>query len=500
MNSENNNNGTVLGSVNPNPVPENGVETLGNVSPTPEMTNNIPNPVPEQPINPVPPVNPEPNFNQNVNPGINEAVNPTVGPMPVNVGPEMGPIPQPEINSGPQPTAVPVPPVDANAQSVPSIEPPIPPQPNVAPPIEPTPAYTNPQTINPNPTSGFENPNTIGTNPPMSFEPEKTPIKNKQKKIIFIVIILVVLAGVGFGTYYVLNYTNLLNKNTNPIDIKTKNIEINVGDSIPDKIEDLAVISNIEPSSCSFDTSEVDNSKAGVYEYTVSCNSLSNTGKITVIDNSKLDIELETIYKAKGETFTASEFVKNNNDVKLEFVDSSEIEEYLAGGPGTYSIKLKATVDNQSKEIEGKLVVLEYPLKGFYTCTGSAQTIENSKATETIGNKFVIVNGGSVVNGYGKVAYEVHTFNFSNATSEFAELITKYNNEGTLTINNVTGEVNIDEENKNIVITKELKNEDVVKKYGETNVKDYASIRDYYNKLNGSQTNGTYTCKYEKSN
>ena len=370
-------------------------------------------------------------------------------------------------------------------------------QPNAVPPIEPTPAYTNPQTINTN--SNFENPNNIGTNPPMSFEPEKTPIKSKQKKIIFIVIILVVLAGVGFGTYYVLNYTNILNKNNNTIDIKTKNIEINVGDNVPDKIEDLAVITNTQPSNCSFDTSGVDKTKVGVYEYTVTCGSLSNTGKITVVDNAKLNIKLETLYKAKGETFTASDFIKDNSDVKLEFVDSSEIEKFLADGPGTYAVKLKATVDNDTTEVEGKLVVLEYPLKGFLTCTGEAKTIENSKATEAVGDMFTIINGDTVKNGYGKVAYEVHIFDYQNASDEFAQLITKYNNEGTLTINNVTGDIVINEANKTITIKNEIKNEDIIQKYGESNVKDYNTIRDYFNKLN-TQNPGSYTCKYEKSN
>ena len=457
----------------------------------PEAVNSgVNNPLPPEPpvasINPVPPVGPESNLTQPVNPGVNEMASTPIEPAPSSPSNVASGIP-PLGGSSVQPEGQP-------------IEQPLPPQPNAVPPIAPTPAYTNPQTINTNPTPGFESSNNIGTNPPMSFEAEKQPIKNKQKKLIFIIIIIVVLAGVGFGTYYVLNYTNLLNNNNaTAIDIKTKNIEIAVGDDIPNTLADLAVISGIDASKCTFDTSNVDNTKTGVYEYTVSCNNLSNTGKITVKDSSKLNVALEPVYKAKGETLTASEFSKNNNDIKLEFVDSSEIEKYLTSEPGIYTVKLKATVDNDSKELEGKLIMLEYPIKGFYTCTGSAQTLENSNIKDTVGDMFIIINGGNVVNGYGKVAYEIHTFDFSGAASDYAEMVTKYNNEGTLTINDVTGDVTIDDNNKTITIKKELKNEDVIKKYGEENIKDYASIRDYYNKLN-TQNPGSYTCKYEKSN
>ena len=112
---------------------------------------------------------------------------------------------------------------------------------------------------------------------------------------------------------------------------------------------------------------------------------------------------------------------------------------------------------------------------------------------------FTIINGDTVKNGYGKVAYEVHIFDYQNASDEFAQLITKYNNEGTLTINNVTGDIVINEANKTITIKNEIKNEDIIQKYGESNVKDYNTIRDYFNKLN-TQNPGSYTCKYEKSN
>ena len=115
------------------------------------------------------------------------------------------------------------------------------------PPFEAPPAYTNPQTIEPV-TNNYEPQGSIGMTPPVSLEAEKKP-KKEPNKTLFIVIVLIALAAVGLGTYYVLNYTDLFAKKEE-ITIETKNIEINIGEALPESITEYATITGTIVSNC----------------------------------------------------------------------------------------------------------------------------------------------------------------------------------------------------------------------------------------------------------
>ena len=486
MNNENNNNGTVLGGVNPNPVPTNGVDSLGTPTPVgPVNSEGVVNPIPNpEPINPTP---------TPVEPTMPSPTVPPVAPEPVN------PIPAPSVNleepSQPMPQTpvqepTPVPPV--NPTEVPPVgQPldgavggPVPLQPNV----EPTPAYTNPQAVNPTP--GFESSNVIGSNPPMSFEPEKAPKKKSNNKKVFIIIVLLVLAGVGFGTYYVLNYTNILTKNSSSVNIKTNDLEINLGSELSTNIADYATITGTDAKNCSLSTINVNANEAGVYEYTVTCGEMHKNGKVTVVDNTELKVALNTVYKSKGANLEASEFAKTGSSVKLEFVDSSEVEKYLSGNAGTYTVKLKATEDSKTSEVEGKLVVLDHELKGFLICTSKEQNVENSNAKMTVGESFVIVADGTN-NIFGNIAQEIHTFTFSDVT-EYDALLEKYNKGEEISINNITGEVSFNDEEKSVTIANDKSVSELTTEYGAETLKTYSSIRTHFT------TNLGYTCKFSK--
>lgn len=476
MNNENNN-GTVLGNINPdvspnpipNPTPVNGVENLNgnspvnaNPTPTPEV-----NPIPAS-LGPVPePVNMNPNPSPNLN--SNDSLNNNQAPV------------QPTV--GPQPTEQPV-------------QPPIPPQPSVdnsVPPAAPQPAYTNPQAINQN---------TIGTTPPISYEPEKKPKMKKNNKILFIIIIVLVLALVGFGTYYVLNYTDLINKSSSTVTISTKNLEFEMGNALSDNVADYAEINGTSATNCTLDKQNVDITKAGVYEYTVTCGETQKTGKITIIDNSPLKVTLADVYKVKGENLEAKEFAEEGSNYNYEFVDNSEVEKYLSSNPGTYTIKIRVTDNNTNKnaEVDGNLIILSNPLKGFLTCSSKEQNVENSNAKMIVNERFAILDGSTVANAYGNVTYEIYQFTYTD-DEEFQNLLNAYNTTGTVSINNITGKTVVDETNKTITITNLRKNEDVIAEYGADNLQNYTTIKKYFSGDTATNTQGLgYECNYEKSN
>lgn len=447
MNNDTNNNlnGTVLGSVNTN--------TLNNNPVTNETIETLDAGVPNQSSvmggNVIPPISNQPEQNIFFNNGDMSSNNQDVVP-----------------NS--------VPPISNNVEQPVSMP-------------QPMPAYTNPQTINPMP--GFENSGAIGTTPPISLEPDKKP-KKKGNKILFIIIIFVALAGVGFGTYYVLNYTDLL-KQQATINVSTKDLEVNIGDVLSTNIMDYANVTGTDVRNCSLNTNNVDVTKIGTYEYQVTCGDNVKVGKIVVVDNNELVVETKNLYKVKGSTLEAKEFaISANDNLTYEFVDQNDVNTKLNGDFGSYTVRIKVTSQSgKSTEVDGKLVLMEYAIKGHTICTSKEQNVNGVSAVMSVSEKFAIVNDGK--NGYGKIAYEIHAFKFSDET-EYTSLLASYKTNNKITINNITGAASFDDTNLTITIANERDNESIISEYGENNLVNYSSIKNYFEKTLG------YTCTYEK--
>lgn len=447
MNDTNNNlNGTVLGNVDSNlnsmPMPNDGIETLDSDISTPNSVGVINQPMDYQ--TPMP-----------------ESQNTFFNNPPIN-----------DLNNDSMDTNI----LSQNSNIV-----------NEVPPVvEPTVAYTNPQNINPMP--GFEAPGTIGITPPISLEPEKKP-KKKSNKILFIIIVLIALAGVGFGTYYVLNYTDLLKEKVE-VNVTTKDFQLNVGDTLSTNIGDFADISGTDVRNCSLDTTKVNLSVVGIYEYTVTCGNIHKKGKITVVDNTKLTVDTKTVYKAKGQTVEAKDFVKAvDANLTYEFVEPEVVSNYMNGEIGTYIVKIKVTSNtNKTVEVEANLVIMEHPIKGYITCTSEEEKVEGISAQMTVSEKFAIVNDNN--NGYGNVAYEIHTFKFSDET-EYTNYLATYKTGNSITINNVTGETEFDDEKLTITITNIKPNDKVLSEYGKENIEKYSTIKSYFTNTKH------YSCSYK---
>lgn len=471
MNNENNNlNGVVLGNVSNevpsapsvnsgdsvmanNPgnvvVPESNVVTpeqqVVNSQVIAEPTISIPN---EEVVNPQP---------------INTVVMPTEASATQNVQPQ--PVSNPVSTSVPpvQPSAT------INQTSTPT----------------PQPAYTSVNSINPMP--GFEN--NIGTNPPISLENDKAP-KKKGNNVLFIIIVVLLLLGVAFGTYYVLNYTDLLSKKET-ITITTNNLVYNVGEELSENIEDYATIKGTSSSNCTFNIDKVDTAKEGLYKYTVTCSNITKEGNITVIDNTELVLNTQTAYYVKGDTAEAKDFVKNPLDtVEYSFVDANEVNNILNGDVGSYTVKIKAVSDNGKEATsDAKLVITQYRIKGYISCSNKEQTIDNYVMEKV--TKLAIIEDGN--NGFGNIGFDIYTFRYNNE-SDYQDLVNEYNESKEIKINEITGIPEFDDENKKITITNEVESTVLYNTYGLDNLKDYSSIRTYF-----TQTLN-YNCSYEKAN
>ena len=207
------------------------------------------------------------------------------------------------------------------------------------------------------------------------------------------------------------------------------------------------------------------------------------------MDNTKLVVETKVVYKVKGDTIEASEFAKETDEtLTFEFVEPEVVNNLLAGDAGNYTIKLRVTSQNNKvAEVEASLIVTEYAIKGYYTCSSEGQNITDSSAVMTVSEQFAIVNDGN--NGYGKIAYEIYSFKFSDET-EYTSYLASYKTDNSITINNITGDTEFNDETLTITITNPKANDLVISEYGETNMEKYQTIREYFTNILG------YTCVY----
>lgn len=360
---------------------------------------------------------------------------------------------------------------------------------NVGTPNQVPPAYTNPQTINPNPMPGFESSNMIGATPPISLEPEKKP-KKKVNKTMFVVIIIVVLFALGFGVYYILRYTNLLKPSNTQVSIETNDLEYSVGDTLSSNIDDYAKIEGTDSKNCTIDTLSIDMTKSGRYEYTVTCGETHAKGYVTVVDNGKLEVALKTVYIAKNSIINATDFLEESSEnLTVSFVDEEKVKSNLTT-PGTYEVALKIMNENKKENTStAKLVVLEYAIGGYENCTSNAQNVSNTSAQMTVTERFAIYSNSNF--GFAGLSFEEYNFKFTDET-EYANLVAKYNTDKSITINNVTSEKPIFNNDELIItFTKERSKEDVINEFGESNMATYGTIHTYFKNTLG------YTCVYD---
>ena len=332
----------------------------------------------------------------------------------------------------------------------------------------------------PNPNDG------VNINPPiMDSNNEMMNSPKKKNKLLFIIIIVLILGVIGFGTYYILKYTNILN-NGNKVNIEIHSLEIGLNEAIPED-NDLATITGA--SNCTFDKSNIDNTKVGTYEFTVKCGNLTKTGEITVVEgNTQVNsLKVKDVYKAVGDTLEVSEFMIDPS-YTYEFANSDEVNNYLSA-VGEYDVKIKAvSASNKEVETSGKLYVTELPIKGYLKCSTNEQNVTDTSATMVASYEFGISMHPENGNVYGGLGFERYSFTFSDET-EYNTYYDSYQNGESITINNVTSsDIEFNDTEKMITINKKMDNDSVRSQFGDSR---YSDIKAYY------MDNLKYTCIYE---
>ena len=194
----------------------------------------------------------------------------------------------------------------------------------------------------------------IGSTP--EIDPKAKTKKGNSKKTIMFLFILVVIAGLGCGAYYLINIKQIFKTSS----VETKNITIDSGDTLSTNIDDYGVFKNTQSSNCVLDTNKVDTSKAGKYTYVISCGEDKYEGTITVIDKSAPEVELNFKYTVAPQPIYKEDIVRSVSEENAEYNFTSEEEAnqaFSTPGFNVISMTVKDASGN-SKEVLAPVAVL----------------------------------------------------------------------------------------------------------------------------------------------
>lgn len=425
--------------------------------------------------------------NGNGNTMINQNGMANTNPVPNNQGfveqnltqvPNQTPMPGQNIGTGyvESPNPTPIPPVQENINLQPAgmVEPiPTAPQNNIAEPLEAT--TLNAQTVmNPTPTpmntsqeqsmntmnqtapnmmnnniSGMQNPNNnigmMGGVPVPPPVPEGPQNKGKKKMIntpLLIVLIVVLVAAIGFGIYYFLTTSKTT---AQPITITPKLTELELGSEIGTDASFYAQITGTVSSNCTVDTN-LDTAKVGTYEYTVTCaGKTSEKQTIEVKDTTPPQVEVKDVIVVPGTEVVADDFVDTVEDAsQVTFKFDDEVD---TNTEGEYKVSITASDEYENTTtITANLIVTSDAPQTYMYCERAENT--NDSANATAQYRFGINDQGTLYNSQKIITYE-----FDNET-EYSTAVNEIEENGSY--DGYEGKIFMDDTNYMIIITVDM--------------------------------------------
>lgn len=297
------------------------------------------------------------------------------------------------------------------------------------------------------------------------------------KKILFIILIIALMGGVAYGVYYYLNMAKNKNQNNTTPAFVLNNITIGVGDTLPESMDDYGNFENLDISNCSLNTSDVDTSKVGTYDYFVVCGNLKYSAKVIVKEKTDEDIVTEKVvlnlkneftYLVLENSINVERLISSPNNYTFSFEDKENALNSLKS-VGFKTINIKAIDDNNNENIVTSFVyVIDSTPKMTFSCTSPDGSIID---------KFVFDKNKNSMNV--SVRIKVNTYDNEN---DYDNMIKKIN-EGKLTINDEEGYALIDKENKQISLLSLLTNDILDKEYNSSFPTNYNEISNYYRNI-----------------
>lgn len=315
----------------------------------------------------------------------------------------------------------------------------------------------------------------IGSVPPVD-PTGKGEKKSKKKNVLFIILVIIFILAIGGLIFYYLH----VSKGSIGNAVETKELQFELGKSLPTDINEYATFKSISGSNCILNVNNVDTSKAGTYEYTITCGNNTYKGNIVIKDSSAPEAKSKTIVKKVNDTITPEEFISECNDsteCTYEFADSELVANNMKQA-GTYEFDIIVKDANEnSNTIPVKLIVIDSDIKVYLNCGLSNQTIEGFNGSVSYIDKIGISTEHQYVGLYFKITEFIVT-----TEEEYNNIKNNYTENGILDINNGEGTPIFDDTNLTITFEETLSGE---ADFGT----DYSSIKTYYETTKGYKCN-----------
>lgn len=192
-------------------------------------------------------------------------------------------------------------------------------------------------------------------------------VYNSKKKVINIIIIVVCIIGVIICFALTSKFNNKNNKEAK-VELRDS-LTVEVNTKVPDKTLYFTELENVSEDDIDVNYTDVDLTKIGSYDVTVTVLSEKHVVKLNVTDTTKPTLVLKEVNIKKGGTYTYSDFVDSCSDnSKEECVinfytygtdeNGTVIDYSTYKNAGTYQIKIIAKDSSNNETIEATNLII----------------------------------------------------------------------------------------------------------------------------------------------
>lgn len=349
----------------------------------------------------------------------------------------------------------------------------------------------NPFSTNPFSSNGMDanqlgSPNMLGAVPTPPVMGPSTGKQKKEKKplsktTILLMAVLLILV-IGCGVYFVLNGSKA---SVSKVSITANDMFLDLGKPLSTQVSDYGTVQGYDIKNCTLDTSKVDLTKMGSYEYKITCGSTEKTGTIVLQDNVAPEVTLREVNVIPGATVSLEDFIVTCDDFtacSYELADSSQTLESLTETEGTYQIEILVSdeYENQKKVTATLVVSLNAPVKFMY-CTPTSLPNNTLNADLSVSYNYGISSEGQLVR-----TQKISTYTFEDEV-EYTTLKTGYS--PSTGINGMIGEAEFDDANLIIKLTQVMTVEELATEF---NVNPFPTL---YDELKEFHINQGISCK-----
>ena len=304
------------------------------------------------------------------------------------------------------------------------------------------------------------------------------PKRKTFKKVIFALIIILLILGVAFGIFIYLRLAKNHKDNENKIELY--NLSLYIDDELSTDIADYGDFSRIDLAKCTLDTSKVNTSVVGTYEYSVVCDNVKTTAKIVVSETPVFNLETLVLYKKLDEEVNINEFIKASGNYKYAYVEENIIEN--TNELGMFSIAINVTNDlGQEKVFYAVLYRISEKASMYLTCDSPMQVEEEYSYYLT--DKIPFNDERNSLNS----ALRVYNYKY-DSVRDFDALLAGVQN-GKISINNIRGYVIMNYQNLTLKIVNELSESTLITEYNGTLPTAFTNLNNYY------RNTKNYSCK-----